>query len=71
MDVYNSIAPPYASTVIIDLIQVETGAYIVQLFYRNDSTHDPYPLIIPGNKVVEYLNCIQFYLLVCYIDTLR
>jgi len=54
MYVYNGIAPPYASAVLIDLIQLDCGSYVVQVLYRNDTTHDPYPLLIPGNKPFNY-----------------
>lgn len=45
---YNWILPPYASCVMIDLYETAENDYSVELWYRNDSTKDPYPLSFYG-----------------------
>ncbi|KAF0307303.1 Lysosomal acid phosphatase [Amphibalanus amphitrite] len=46
--VYNGVMPPLASAVLVELhAEPEVGA-TVQLFYRNDTTAEPYPLQLPG-----------------------
>ncbi|XP_035262649.1 testicular acid phosphatase homolog [Anguilla rostrata] len=48
LDVYNGRLPPYASCQLFEFYQEKDGSYSVGLFYRNDSTHDPYPTPVPG-----------------------
>lgn len=49
MHVWNGMAPPYASAVIVEMLKVEGSRDpIVQLLYRNDSSGTLYPLRIPG-----------------------
>ncbi|XP_051283966.1 integral membrane protein GPR137C isoform X4 [Dicentrarchus labrax] len=48
MNVFNGRQPPYASCQIFELYQDEKGSSSVSLFYRNDSTVEPYPLQLPG-----------------------
>lgn len=47
MKVFNSVAPPYASCVLVELHKVKSDI-IVRILYRNDSNHDAYSLQIPG-----------------------
>nr|XP_044992584.1 prostatic acid phosphatase isoform X1 [Jaculus jaculus] len=47
LDVYNGLLPPYASCHIIELYQ-EDGEYSVEMYYRNETQHEPYPLTLPG-----------------------
>lgn len=66
MQVFNLKSPPYASTVFLELHEINS-AYFVQIRYRNDSRHDPYILIHPGKNVVlkQKNNCLSkavFYL---------
>jgi len=39
---------PYASSIILELLQVNGTLYTVQLLYRNDTTKPPYTLIPTG-----------------------
>ncbi|XP_034007097.1 lysosomal acid phosphatase [Trematomus bernacchii] len=48
LNVFNGRQPPYASCHIIELYRDENGSASVSMFYRNDSTVEPYPLQIPG-----------------------
>ncbi|XP_028997487.1 lysosomal acid phosphatase-like [Betta splendens] len=48
LDVFNGIQPPYASCHIFELYRDNNGSASVQMFYRNDTTVDPYPLQLPG-----------------------
>ncbi|XP_032189039.1 prostatic acid phosphatase isoform X2 [Mustela erminea] len=47
LDVYNGILPPYASCHIMELY-LEKGEYFVEMYYRNETQHEPYPLTLPG-----------------------
>ncbi|KAF3827136.1 hypothetical protein GH733_002622 [Mirounga leonina] len=42
LDVYNGLLPPYASCHIMEL------EYFVEMYYRNETQHEPYPLTLPG-----------------------
>jgi len=46
LNVFNGLAPPYASLVIVELL--DRGGLHVQLSYRNDSSQPPYSLTLPG-----------------------
>ncbi|XP_066285310.1 prostatic acid phosphatase-like [Branchiostoma lanceolatum] len=48
LNVYNNMSAPYASCVLIELYQDRLGSFSVQISYRNDSSHDPYVLTVPG-----------------------
>ncbi|XP_061318170.1 lysosomal acid phosphatase [Pezoporus occidentalis] len=48
LDVYNKIQPPYASCHLFELYQEDDGNYSVEMFYRNESGREPFPLTIPG-----------------------
>uniref|UniRef100_A0AAY4B3V3 Lysosomal acid phosphatase n=1 Tax=Denticeps clupeoides TaxID=299321 RepID=A0AAY4B3V3_9TELE len=48
LDVFNGLQPPYASCHMFELHQEDDGSFSVAMFYRNDSTKDPYPLTLPG-----------------------
>lgn len=47
LDVFNGILPPYASCHLIELY-LEKGDYFVEMYYRNETHHEPYPLTLPG-----------------------
>jgi len=47
MGVYNGISPPYRATVIVELLR-QNGQYFVEVLYRNDTSRDPYQLVLPG-----------------------
>ncbi|XP_077927892.1 prostatic acid phosphatase isoform X6 [Halichoerus grypus] len=47
LDVYNGLLPPYASCHIMELY-LEKGEYFVEMYYRNETQHEPYPLTLPG-----------------------
>merc|ERR1719369_1937675 len=46
LGVFNNIAPPYASMVIVELFEREE--FLVRVSYRNETSHPPYILTIPG-----------------------
>ncbi|XP_043213498.1 prostatic acid phosphatase-like [Amphibalanus amphitrite] len=48
LGVYNGIAPPLASCVIVELHRDASGAFFVELFYRNDTAVEPYQLRLPN-----------------------
>ncbi|CAB1424714.1 unnamed protein product [Pleuronectes platessa] len=48
LDIFNAQAPPYACCQIFELYREDNGSVSVSMFYRNDSTVDPYPLQLPG-----------------------
>ncbi|XP_076580013.1 lysosomal acid phosphatase [Chaetodon auriga] len=47
LDVFNGRQPPYASCQIFELYR-ENGSASVSMFFRNDSTVQPFPLHLPG-----------------------
>nr|XP_013015432.1 prostatic acid phosphatase [Cavia porcellus] len=47
LDVYNGVLPPYASCHLMELY-LEKGEYFVEMYYRNETHHGPYPLTLPG-----------------------
>ncbi|XP_018590437.1 testicular acid phosphatase homolog [Scleropages formosus] len=51
LDVYNGLLPPYAACQLFEFYQEEDGTYSLALFYRNDSSRDPYPTPVPGCSV--------------------
>ncbi|XP_020506426.3 lysosomal acid phosphatase isoform X1 [Labrus bergylta] len=48
LNVYNGKQPPYASCHIFELYKDENGSASVLMFYRNDSSVEPYPVQLPG-----------------------
>jgi len=46
LGVFNMIAPPYASMVIVELLNRD--GLVVRVSYKNDTSEDPYVLTIPG-----------------------
>ncbi|XP_040888080.1 lysosomal acid phosphatase isoform X2 [Toxotes jaculatrix] len=51
LNVFNGRQPPYASCQIFELYRDDSGPVSVSMFYRNDSTVDPYPQQLPGCSV--------------------
>lgn len=47
LDVYNGILPPYASCHIMELY-LDKGKYFIEMYYRNETQHEPHPLTLPG-----------------------
>ncbi|KAG8516265.1 Prostatic acid phosphatase, partial [Galemys pyrenaicus] len=47
LEVYNGLIPPYASCHITELYH-DKGSYLVEMYYLNDTRHEPYPLTLPG-----------------------
>ncbi|XP_061693122.1 lysosomal acid phosphatase [Syngnathoides biaculeatus] len=48
LNVFNGRQPPYASCHMIELYSDDNGSLSVSMFYRNDSTVEPYALQLPG-----------------------
>nr|XP_047933563.1 lysosomal acid phosphatase isoform X3 [Anser cygnoides] len=48
LDVYNKIQAPYASCHLFELYQEDDGDFSVEMFFRNESGKEPFPLTIPG-----------------------
>ncbi|XP_028340482.1 lysosomal acid phosphatase isoform X1 [Physeter macrocephalus] len=48
LDVYNGKQAPYASCHIFELYQEDTGNFSVEMYFRNETTKAPWPLILPG-----------------------
>uniref|UniRef100_A0A9L0IM01 acid phosphatase n=1 Tax=Equus asinus TaxID=9793 RepID=A0A9L0IM01_EQUAS len=47
LDVYNGILPPYAACHLMELYS-EAGEYFVEMYYRNETQHEPHALTLPG-----------------------
>ncbi|XP_019406792.1 PREDICTED: lysosomal acid phosphatase [Crocodylus porosus] len=48
LDVYNRVQAPYASCHIFELYEEEDGNFSVEMFFRNESGKEPFPLMLPG-----------------------
>ncbi|XP_044044148.1 lysosomal acid phosphatase [Siniperca chuatsi] len=48
LNVFNGKQPPYASCQIFEMYRDDNGSFSVSMFYRNDTTVEPYPLQLPG-----------------------
>jgi hypothetical protein len=48
MKVYNRISPPYASTVLVELLKSDDDQYFVEVLFKNDSSREPYQLTLPN-----------------------
>jgi len=48
LKVYNGLAPPYASAVLLELFKREEGKHFVRIAYKNDTEAMPHPLTLPG-----------------------
>jgi len=48
LEVFNGLAPPYASAVLFELLKREEGKHFVRIAYKNDTEATPYPLTLPG-----------------------
>lgn len=48
LGLFSGMQPPYASCHMFELYQEDNGSLSVAMFYRNDSTTEPYPLVLPG-----------------------
>lgn len=48
MLVHNNLSPPYAAAVMLELIERASNDYVVRVLYKNDTTREPYPLVLPG-----------------------
>lgn len=48
LNVYNGIQPPYAACHIMELYQEDSGNFSVEMYFRNNSAKDPFPLVLPG-----------------------
>jgi hypothetical protein len=47
MKAFNGIAPPYTSTVLLELHKID-GKHVIRLLYKNDTTRDAHSVQIPG-----------------------
>ncbi|XP_053455486.1 prostatic acid phosphatase isoform X2 [Nycticebus coucang] len=47
LDVYDGILPPYASCHFMELY-LDKGQYFLEMYYRNETQHEPHPLVLPG-----------------------
>uniref|UniRef100_A0A8D0GDD5 Lysosomal acid phosphatase n=1 Tax=Sphenodon punctatus TaxID=8508 RepID=A0A8D0GDD5_SPHPU len=48
LDVYNGRQAPYASCHMFELYLEDDGNFSVEMYFRNESGKDPYPLTLPG-----------------------
>ncbi|XP_054827345.1 lysosomal acid phosphatase [Eublepharis macularius] len=48
LDVYNGKQAPYASCHMFELYQEDDGNFSVEMYFRNESGHEPYPLQLPS-----------------------
>ncbi|KAJ1182900.1 hypothetical protein NDU88_008077 [Pleurodeles waltl] len=56
LNVYNGIQTPYAACHIMELYQDDSGNFSVEMYFRNDSGKDPFPLVLPGCSLSCPLN---------------
>jgi len=52
LKVFNGLAPPYASAILLELLKREEGKHFVRIAYRNDTEVAPFPLTLPGCDVL-------------------
>ncbi|XP_074999381.1 prostatic acid phosphatase-like isoform X2 [Calonectris borealis] len=50
LNVFNGKLPPYSACHFFELYQEKNGQYTIEMYYRNNSLRDPYPLTLPGCK---------------------
>ena len=54
--VWSEMNPPYGSAFFFELHETETGQYVVQMYYKNDTVMDtstpPIPIMLPGKLMV-------------------
>ncbi|XP_066441324.1 prostatic acid phosphatase [Eleutherodactylus coqui] len=48
LNVSNGKIPPYTACHIFELYKADDGKYTIEMYYRNDSSADPYLLTLPG-----------------------
>jgi len=48
MGVFNKIAPPYRSLLLVELLEQQDVGLVVKLSYKNETTSNPYLLTLPG-----------------------
>eukprot|EP00079_Xenopus_tropicalis_P028203 XP_012823002.1 PREDICTED: testicular acid phosphatase homolog isoform X2 [Xenopus tropicalis] len=48
LKVYNGLQPPYSSCHIFEFYKEVDGTHSVRMFYRNESSREPYELLLPG-----------------------
>ncbi|XP_063800708.1 lysosomal acid phosphatase [Pseudophryne corroboree] len=48
LDVYNGVQAPYASCHMFELYEESPGNFTVEMYFRNESAHPPFPLTVPG-----------------------
>jgi len=48
MGIFNGVAPPYASMIMVEMMEVQNQGLMIQVLYHNESGHDPYVMTIPG-----------------------
>nr|XP_056712957.1 prostatic acid phosphatase-like [Euleptes europaea] len=48
LNTYNEKLPPYAACQIFELYQEDTGEHTIEMYFRNDTSRDPYPITLPG-----------------------
>ncbi|KAJ8413116.1 hypothetical protein AAFF_G00106980 [Aldrovandia affinis] len=58
LNLFNGRQPPYASCHIFELLQEDDGSFSVAMYFRNDSTKDPYPLALPD--CAQYCPLLDF-----------
>ena len=56
LGVFNNIAPPYASMVMVELHDLGSNSLHVKVLYHNDSSVPPYVMTIPGCQELCPLN---------------
>uniref|UniRef100_A0A8C6YRJ3 acid phosphatase n=1 Tax=Nothoprocta perdicaria TaxID=30464 RepID=A0A8C6YRJ3_NOTPE len=48
LNIFNGKLPPYAACQFFELYQESSGRYSIEMYYRNDTSKDPYLLTLPG-----------------------
>uniref|UniRef100_A0ABM5GPL8 acid phosphatase n=1 Tax=Pogona vitticeps TaxID=103695 RepID=A0ABM5GPL8_9SAUR len=48
LNIYNEKVPPYAACQIFELYQETNGYHTIEMYFRNDTSKEPYPLTLPG-----------------------
>ncbi|XP_039192141.1 prostatic acid phosphatase-like isoform X2 [Crotalus tigris] len=48
LNIYNYKLPPYASCQIFEQYEEENGVHTIEMYFRNDTSKEPYPITLPG-----------------------
>ncbi|XP_062980799.1 prostatic acid phosphatase-like [Elgaria multicarinata webbii] len=68
LNTYNGRLPPYASCQMFELYQDNNGQHTIEMYFRNDTSKEPYPQTLPGCSSVCPLSNFEQLVLPILID---